>query len=104
MRAKITTVTVRSMPRPAVGRKNRITDTDVRGFVAMKTSTGAVSFHVEYRPRGKQKCRKIADLPGTRAEWTDAIDEVRARAARVWPGSGGQIVPSTRSVRARLTR
>jgi len=85
MRAKISAATVHALPRPAVGKKTRITDTDVRGFVATKTSTGAVSFHVEYGPRGKQKRRKIGDLPETRAKWGEAIDENRAK-AKVWLG------------------
>ena len=85
MRARITQAVLRKMPRPAPGKKARITDIDVRGFVAMKTSTGAVSFHVEYGPRGKQKRRKLGDLPETKAKWAEAIDGARSK-AKAWLG------------------
>ena len=85
MKARITQAVLRALPRPAAGKKSRVSDTDVRGFLALKTASGAVSFHVEYGPRGAQKRRKIADLPETKAKWPEAIDEARA-AAKVWLG------------------
>jgi integrase len=85
VRAKITQATIRSMPLPAPGKKSRITDTDVRGFVALKTATGAVSFNVEYGARGRQKRRQLGNLPATKAKWSEAIDEARA-AAKAWLG------------------
>lgn len=75
MRGKITEDALKAMRTPAAGQRERLSDIELRGFVAVKHSDGAVSFHVEYGPPHRRRRFKV----GSWGEFT--AKEARERAA-----------------------